>query len=146
MTVHRLYTANPAVTKLGDFDPTVQRSQKYLFHIDPTSDRLVDMRGRITVEHKLGSAQKNTQRFGYPDYPANATYNHLQPADVHLGDTWLMVGNVLKDPPPTPPRTLHVPAPSYRQIWGHTESPEADQEARFTSAIANNMAITSSDG
>ena len=60
------------------------------------------MRGRITVEQKLGSALRTTQRFGYPDYPANTTYNRLQPADVHLGDKWLTVGNVLKDLPPDP--------------------------------------------
>jgi hypothetical protein len=103
------------------------------------------MRGRITVEHKLGSARRTTQRFGYPDYPANATDNPLQPADVHLGDKWLMVGNVLKDPPPTPPRTNHVPAPRYQRIWGQTVWPEADQAARFISVIANNTTIISSE-
>ena len=104
------------------------------------------MRGRITVEHKLGSAQRTTHKFGYPAYPANATYNHLQPADVQLGEKWITVCEVLKDPPPTPPRTKHVPAPGYRRIWGQTVWPEADQAARFTSAVANNTAIMSSEG
>ena len=103
----------PLITKLEEFDPTVQRSQKYLFHIDPTSDRLVDRRGRTTVEHQLGYAKRTVQRFGYPDFPANATYKRHHPADVHLGNKWLMVGNVLKDQPPPLPRKKCVPAPSY---------------------------------
>ena len=74
------------ITRLGDFDTAVQPSQKYLFFIDRTSTRLVDMRGRTTVEHILGSARRNIQHFSYPDYPANATYHRLQPADSHLGD------------------------------------------------------------
>jgi hypothetical protein len=88
------------INRLGEFDTTIQPSQKYLFFIDPTSTRLVNMRGRTTVEHILGSARQNIQHFDYLDFPANATYHRLQPADAHLGDTWITVGEVLKDPPP----------------------------------------------
>ena len=42
--IHRLTVGTKRlITRLGEFDPTVQPSQKYLFHIDPTSNRLVDM-------------------------------------------------------------------------------------------------------
>ena len=99
--MHRLTVGTKRlIFKLEDFDPTVQKSQKYLFHIDPTSDRLIDNQGRTRVEHQLGRARRTVQRFGYPDLPANANYRHLNPADVHLGDKWLMVGNVIKDQPP----------------------------------------------
>ena len=83
--IHRLTIGTKRlITRLGEFDPAVQPSQKYLFYIDPTSTRLVDMRGRTTVEHKLGSARRTTHKFGYPDYPVNETYKRLQPADAHL--------------------------------------------------------------
>ena len=110
--IHRLTVGTKQlITKLQEFDPSVQRSQKYLFHIDPISDRLVDSQGRTTVEHKLGYARQTVQRFGYPDFPANATYNRLHPADFHLSDKWLRVGNVLKVQPPPPPCKKHVPSP-----------------------------------
>ena len=102
--IHRLTVGTKRlIIKLEEFDPTVQRSQKHLFHIDPTSDKLVDSRGRTTVEHQLGYARRTVQRFGYPDLPTNATYIRLHPADVHLGDKWLMIGNVIKYQPPPPP-------------------------------------------
>ena len=96
-------THSIAITSLGGFNNKVQYSQKYLFHMDPTSGRLDDMQGHLTVEHKVGSTQKNIQCFGCPDLQANDTYNRLQPADVQLGDKWLMVINVLTDPYPKPP-------------------------------------------
>ena len=57
-----------------------------------------------------------------------------------------MVGNVIKEQLPPPPRRKHTPAPCYRRTWGRTEWPAADQAALFTSAIANNTANISSDG
>ena len=100
--IHRLTVGTKRlITKLEEFDPTVQRSQKYLFHIDPTCDRLVDSRTR--VERQLGRARRTVKRFGYPDLPANANYRYLHPADVYLRDKWLEVGNVIEEqlPPPT---------------------------------------------
>ena len=96
--IHRLTVGTKRlIIKLEEFDPTVQRSQKYLFRIEPTSDRLVDSRGRTRVEHQFGYSRRTVQRFGYPEFPANATYKRLHPADFHLGDNWFMVGNVIKD-------------------------------------------------
>jgi hypothetical protein len=112
--IHRLTVSTKRlIVKLEEFDLTVHKSQKYLFHIDPTSDRLVDSRGRTRVEHQLGRARRTVQRFGYPDLLANATYKSLHPADVHLGDKWLMVGNVIKEQPLPPPRRKRAPAPYY---------------------------------
>ena len=63
--IHRLTVGTKClITKLEEFDPMVQRSQKYLFHIDPTSDRLVERRGRTTVKHQLGYAKQNVQHLG----------------------------------------------------------------------------------
>ena len=95
--IHRLTVSSKRLlVKLGDFDTKVQKSQKHLFHIDPTCDRLVDSRGRTRVENQLGCARRTVQRFGYPDLPANSQYRYLHPADVYLGDKWLEVGNVIK--------------------------------------------------
>ena len=134
------------IVKLEEFDLTVQKSQKYLFHIDPTSDRLGDSRGSIRVKHQLGRTRRTVQRFGYPDLPTTANYRYLHPADVHLGDKWLMVGNVIKEQPLPPPRRKRTPAPCYRRIWDQIEWPAADQVALFTTAIAKYTAIMSSDG
>ena len=134
------------MVKLEEFDTTVQKSQKYLFHIDPTCDRLVDSRGRTRVEHQLGRASRTVQRFGYPDLPANAHYRYLHPADVYLGDKWLEVGNVIKAQMSPPTRRKRTPAPCYRRTWGRTDWSSADRAALFTSAISNNTAIMSSDG
>ena len=58
-----------------------------------------------------------------------------------------MVDIFLKEPPPLKaPHIQHVPAPSYLRIWGQTEWPEADQAKHFTTTIANNTVIMSSDG
>ena len=96
--IHRLTVGTKRlIVKLEEFDLTVQKSQKYLFHIDPTSYIFVDSRGRTMVEYQLGRARRTVQRFGYPDLPANASYRYLHPANVHLGDKWLMVGNVIKE-------------------------------------------------
>ena len=54
--IHRLVVGTKRlITRLGEFNTAVQPSQKYLFFIEPTSTRFVDMRGRTTVEHILGS-------------------------------------------------------------------------------------------
>ena len=109
--IHRLTVSTKRLlVKLEEFDLTVQKSQKYLFHIDPTSDRLVDSRGRTRVEHQLGRASRTVKKFGYPDLPANATYRYLNPADVNLGDKWLMVGNDIE---------AQIP-PSTTKIQSHT--------------------------
>ena len=83
------------ITYLGDFNDMVQSSHKYLFHVDPTSDSLVDMWCHIIVEHKIGPTRRNRiRRFGYPDFPANERYTRLP---------CFLVGDVITAPPPTPP-------------------------------------------
>jgi hypothetical protein len=55
--IHRITVGTKRlITQLEEFDPTVQPPRKELFYIDPTPTRLVDMRGRTTVEHKIASA------------------------------------------------------------------------------------------
>ena len=107
------------ITELVEFDAKVQRSQKYLFQIDPTSDCLIDTRfsTTVTVEHRIGPTRRSRiRRFAYPDFPANATYYRLQPTNVQLGGKWLLVGNITTAP--SQPGIHRDPAPSYRRVWG----------------------------
>ena len=95
------------IKKLGSFVETA-RSQKFLYKWNPTSDRLIDLRGSTPVEHmKLDERHGRRSRYKLDSEASTAGYPDLSYDDVTVTDTFLLMhgrSEAICRVPPQPPR------------------------------------------
>ena len=81
------------IKKLGEFYET-SKSQYFVFQWDPTFDRLVDFRERVTVEQQqIDERNKRRSQYELINKEGNENYNDLSNAGVTIKDTHFLMYN-----------------------------------------------------
>ena len=143
------------IKKLGAFVET-ERSQEFLFQWESTSDRLIDFRANVTVEHiKINERHGRRAHFKLESERGNANYNNLSCADVTITDTHLLMHGranaIVRVPPPRRRRRRGQEAndpknTDYTRIWGITQWPTERRTNKLCQALQEGKAVAGSEG